>query len=251
MLFETTDTVLKINNPRWLEITKVNSPTEPPIVNGGIPMSFGSHSRRIIDREATPIDPGTLPNPPRDDQAWSDFVEGLISVEEWRQRQEAFGGSSGFNFILDGTEGNKVFETSRDRYDRILASRGGDLNKMPSQYWLNEKSHSEPYYYEWNGVSSQNGGNWSNKDGGTVEIEISNESVIFVRALFGESREFQEFLVANGVDHNDFDMTVIGGKREDIHSLPTGEGRPQKPQTTIGWDGENKVEASKSFKPKA
>lgn len=251
MLFELTDTALKVDSPRWLEIYKLSDPTESPVVNGGTVIFFGAVSQKVIDRPRTPIDPGTLADPPRDDAAWDDFINDRITESEWRQRQEAFGGSNGFGYILDDIGGNKVFETDRNRYDRILAGLDGDVSQMPSRYWLNEQSHYEPHYYEWKGVCTSNGGNWRELEGNVIEIEVNPETVMYVRALVGESEIYQEFSVVNGVVAEDeCDMTAIGGNREDIHSSPTGPNRPQKPKVSPAWESGNKVAMPKLFLPK-
>ena len=198
---------------------------DAPVVKGGT-MIFGeAQQKKVVDVPRTHRGRETWDHPSRDDAAWDDFVNNRINETTWRNRQEAFGGSNGFRFILDGKNGPMVFETDRDRYDRILASVGGDINKIASHtYWRSEQSHFEPWLYRWQGVCTSNGGNFWHKDGNVIEIEFDEESVALVKATVPNTMEIQEFHITFGVPSEDEeDGTFVNDTREDIHALSTGK----------------------------
>jgi hypothetical protein len=225
-MFELDGYTLKVDRPRWLEIFSLRPNENAPPVRGGTVIFASNHQKKVIDEPSVHRGRDTWPHPPQDMDAWDDFVNGRIGESEWRDRQEAFGGSNGFSFILDGKNGPKIFETDRDRYDRVLAANGGDINKMPrAMYWTAEKAHYEPWYYRWQGVCTSNGGNFWHKDGNVIEIDFDEDSVAYIKATDPETNEVQEFHITFGVadEPADDDGIFVNGFRQDIHAQSTGK----------------------------
>ena len=225
-MFELDGYTLKVDRPFWLEIFSLTNPTEAPTVNGGTVIFGESNQKKVIEEPSVHRGRETWGDPPRDNDAWDDFINDRIGESEWRNRQRAFGDSNAFGFILDGKNGPKIYETDRGRYDRILASLGGDINKMPRHtYWTAEKSRYEPWYYRWQGVCTSNGGNFWDRDGNVIEIEFDENSVAYIKATVPDTMEIRDFHITFGLaeDATEDDGVFVNGFRQDIHAQSTGK----------------------------
>ena len=193
---EVQDGVALIDANQWVRIKAIGE-SESPNIRGGTPIFYGAEQKKVIDEPSRLKDRTEFADPPLDPAAWDDFINGRITESVWRDRQRAFGDSNGFGYILDGIGGNKVFETDRDRYDRLYAQYGPD--DMPRHtYWTTERSHYEPSHFDWQGVPTSNGGNWHTLPGNIIEMDLKPEVNYEVQVIRPDVPANETYLILGG-----------------------------------------------------
>lgn len=102
-------------------------------------------------------------------------------------------------------------------------------------------------FCNWSGVCASNGGNLEAGEGNIIEVDVPADMSMYAMATVPGTNEIKEFYIIDGVA--EMDETLINSVWEDIHSLPEGPGKPQKPEVSAAWESGNKTLAPKSFKP--
>jgi hypothetical protein len=106
---------------------------------------------------------------------------------------------------------------------------------------------SQGQFSNWSGVCTSNGGNFDAGEGNIIEVDVTADMSMYARATVPGTNEIKEFYIIDGVA--EMDEELINSVWEDIHSLPEGPDKPQKPEVSAAWESGNQTLAPNSFNP--